>query len=175
MDTVSLCRELFMTRLRHIHWQDGGYHLGYLEDYPDYLTQGRSAEELLRWHNVEGPPRARATERRRPRAIGIQDAAHLDPPHVFDKPRELHSNEGKVRSSVRGLTDAVEQLAAPSRPFLNWAGKAERLSFDVPDEGLASQVQAIYMDPPYGVKVGSNFQPFVRSDTCGTACSWRGS
>jgi len=29
-------------------------------------------------------------------------------------------------------------------------------------EGLGGQVQCIYMDPPYGVNFGSNFQPFVR-------------
>jgi len=29
-------------------------------------------------------------------------------------------------------------------------------------EGMGGQVQTIYMDPPYGVKFGSNFQPFVR-------------
>ncbi len=29
-------------------------------------------------------------------------------------------------------------------------------------EGLGGQVQMIYMDPPYGVQFGSNFQPFVR-------------
>jgi adenine-specific DNA-methyltransferase len=29
-------------------------------------------------------------------------------------------------------------------------------------EGLGGQVQMIYCDPPYGVKFGSNFQPFVR-------------
>jgi adenine-specific DNA-methyltransferase len=29
-------------------------------------------------------------------------------------------------------------------------------------EGMSGQVQMIYMDPPYGVKFGSNFQPFVR-------------
>ena len=29
-------------------------------------------------------------------------------------------------------------------------------------EGLGGQVQMIYMDPPYGVKFGGNFQPFVR-------------
>lgn len=29
-------------------------------------------------------------------------------------------------------------------------------------EGMGSQVQMIYFDPPYGVKFGSNFQPFVR-------------
>jgi len=29
-------------------------------------------------------------------------------------------------------------------------------------EGLGGQVQCIYVDPPYGVKFGSNFQPFIR-------------
>jgi len=29
-------------------------------------------------------------------------------------------------------------------------------------EALGSQVQCIYVDPPYGVKFGSNFQPFIR-------------
>src|SRR6185369_7144867 len=29
-------------------------------------------------------------------------------------------------------------------------------------EGLGGQVQCIFIDPPYGVKFGSNFQPFVR-------------
>ena len=130
---------------------------------------------------------------------------------------------------------AVSELKAMSKPFLNWSGKAERLSFDVPTlplfiherlstkailetlkghkrdkqtdmfdlfgdpqhsitdqvlrayehkdkwvnrmilgdslvvmnsllhyENLGGQVQMIYIDPPYGVKFGSNFQPFVR-------------
>ena len=145
--------------------------------------------------------------------------------------------DGKVLATVAGLQDAVEQLKRLSRPFLNWAGKAERASFDVPTlplfvherlstkaivetlkghqrprkrrprcfdlfgdpqhsiadqvlrayefrdgwinrmilgdslvvmnsllhyENLGGQVQMIYMDPPYGVKFGSNFQPFVR-------------
>ena len=29
-------------------------------------------------------------------------------------------------------------------------------------EGMGRQVQMVYMDPPYGIKFGSNFQPFVR-------------
>ena len=28
-------------------------------------------------------------------------------------------------------------------------------------EGMARRVQCVYMDPPYGIKYGSNFQPFV--------------
>jgi adenine-specific DNA-methyltransferase len=139
--------------------------------------------------------------------------------------------EAKTLEEARS---AAERLKAMSVPFLNWAGKAERLSFDVPTlplfvherlstkgiietlkghkldkqmefslfgdpqhsiadqvlkayeyrdkwvnrmilgdslvvmnsllhyEGLGGQVQMIYIDPPYGVKFGSNFQPFVR-------------
>jgi adenine-specific DNA-methyltransferase len=28
-------------------------------------------------------------------------------------------------------------------------------------EGMAGKVQMVYIDPPYGIKYGSNFQPFV--------------
>ncbi len=137
---------------------------------------------------------------------------------------------------MHSLQDAVDRLKRLGAPFLDWTGKAERLSFDVPTlplfvherlstqghrrnarsatrrdkqqslfdlfgdpqhsiadqvlrayehqdkwvnrmilgdslvvmnsllhyEGLGGQVQMIYIDPPYGVKFGSNFQPFVR-------------
>ncbi len=128
----------------------------------------------------------------------------------------------------------LAELKKRQEPYLNWAGKAERVSFEVPTvslhvheridprtiieavrkknksnyeqmslfrapeenpplreaiefykhrhnwsnrliagdslvvmnsllekEGLAGQVQMIYIDPPYGIKYGSNFQPFV--------------
>lgn len=137
---------------------------------------------------------------------------------------------GGVR--VASLADAAQMLQQISKPFLNWAGKAERHEIRVPTaplfvherhstkaildgirhrkargqtldlfgdagmdirenleayehkgpwqnrmilgdslavmnsllafEGMAGQVQMIYIDPPYGVKFGSNFQPFVR-------------
>jgi adenine-specific DNA-methyltransferase len=35
-------------------------------------------------------------------------------------------------------------------------------------ESLGGQVQMIYVDPPYGVKFGSNFQPFVRTKPDGS-------
>lgn len=165
----------------------------------------------------------------------IEEAAALDPPHTFPQPQVFTGNDGNPIATVRNLRDAVDQLKRLGQPFLNWAGKAERLSFDVPTlplfiherlstkailetlkghrrdkqlglfelfgdrqhpihdqvlrayehpngwvnrmilgdslavmnsllhyEGLGGQVQMIYMDPPYGVKFGSNFQPFVR-------------
>jgi adenine-specific DNA-methyltransferase len=32
-------------------------------------------------------------------------------------------------------------------------------------EGMAGQVQMVYFDPPYGIKYGSNFQPFINKRT----------
>jgi predicted RNase H-like HicB family nuclease len=31
---------------RYVYWQDGQFWLGYLEEYPDYMTQGESLEDL---------------------------------------------------------------------------------------------------------------------------------
>lgn len=165
----------------------------------------------------------------------IRQAAASPAPHLLSAPAEFKGSDGATLASVTSLEDAVAALKRLGRPFLNWAGKAERLSFDVPTlplfvherlstkaivdtlighktdkqvdlwdlfgdsrhsvtdqilkayeyddkwvnrlvlgdslvvmnsllhyERLGGQVQMIYIDPPYGVKFGSNFQPFVR-------------
>ena len=166
---------------------------------------------------------------------------------LSERVADLHAvvEDTQLNPDLRGRLSIIssrffmltEKLRAMSRPFLNWAGKAERLSFDVPTlplfvherlstkaivktlrghkrdqltqgtmfdlfgdphhsigdqitrayeykdgwvnrmilgdslvvmnsllhfENLGGQVQMIYMDPPYGIKFGSNFQPFVR-------------
>lgn len=35
-----------MQTVKFVHWQDGEMFLGYLQDYPDYWTQGETLEEL---------------------------------------------------------------------------------------------------------------------------------
>ena len=35
-----------METTRFVYWQDGNMWLGYLEEYPDYMTQGESLAEL---------------------------------------------------------------------------------------------------------------------------------
>ncbi len=35
-----------MDKAKFIYWQDGDMWLGYLEDYPDYMTQGETLAEL---------------------------------------------------------------------------------------------------------------------------------
>ena len=37
-----------MKKVRFTYWQDGDYHLGFLNDYPDYQTQAFSKEELVK-------------------------------------------------------------------------------------------------------------------------------
>ena len=36
-----------MQTIRYTFWKDRNYYLGYLNDYPDYHTQGLSKEELI--------------------------------------------------------------------------------------------------------------------------------
>jgi hypothetical protein len=35
-----------MKAVRYVYWQDEDMWLGYVEDYPDYMTQGETLEEL---------------------------------------------------------------------------------------------------------------------------------
>jgi len=35
-----------MNTVKYVHWQDGDSWVGYLQDYPDYWTQGESIEDL---------------------------------------------------------------------------------------------------------------------------------
>ncbi len=164
----------------------------------------------------------------------IVDSSKLPAPHRFPEPKRFVGTGNEVLTAVSGLEDAVKALKGLGKPFLDWAGKAERLSMEVPTlplfiherlstqailqtlkghkregvdlqanlfgdpgrplaermkpyehldkwvnrmvlgdslvvmnslleyEGMGGQVQMIYIDPPYGVKFGSNFQPFVR-------------
>jgi len=35
-----------MSGIRYVYWQDGSFWIGYLEEFPDYMTQAESLEEL---------------------------------------------------------------------------------------------------------------------------------
>lgn len=82
----------------------------------------------------------------------IGRASALKAPHEFATPQEFKAPDGRVVVSVRGLRDAVDHLKRLSKPFLNWTGKAERLSFDVPrtirdsPSSPASEVELVGLD-----------------------------
>lgn len=158
----------------------------------------------------------------------IAEASEKGEVAVFATPRVWQGTGEEFDS----LSKCVARLRSLTKPFLDWAGKAERQQIGVPTvplfvherhstraileklksykasgqtlelfgdpeadisdkldayehkgpwtnrmilgdslqvmnslleyEGLGGQVQMIYIDPPYGVKFGSNFQPFVR-------------
>jgi hypothetical protein len=35
-----------MSTARYVYWRDGNHWLGYFDEYPDYVTQGESVEDL---------------------------------------------------------------------------------------------------------------------------------
>ncbi len=63
-----------MAAARYVYWQDGSQWLGYFEEFPDYVTQGESLEDLqehlkdlfhdLTCGEVPGQPRCNVTPRR---------------------------------------------------------------------------------------------------------------
>ncbi|MDN7352001.1 site-specific DNA-methyltransferase [Acetobacter senegalensis] len=161
----------------------------------------------------------------------IADAADKGEAIVFAQPQVWQGTEERFTS----LSQCAARLRSLTKPFLNWAGKAERQQITVPTlplfvherhstqaildtlqshkatganfdlfgdtgldvadkldayehkgpwtnrlvlgdslqvmnslleyEGMGGQVQMLYFDPPYGVKYGSNFQPFVRKNS----------
>lgn len=62
---------------------------------------------------------------------------------MFPEPRILRGADGKPLMTISGLQDAVAALRRMQAPFLNWAGKAERPTFDVPNRpGAAATIAA---------------------------------
>jgi len=59
------------SRMAFTYWQDNGMWLGYLDEFPDYMTQGTSLEDLkehlldihkeIASRNIPIPPRQHAT------------------------------------------------------------------------------------------------------------------
>jgi predicted RNase H-like HicB family nuclease len=48
-----------MTTVKYVHWQADGTWLGYLQDYPDYWTQGDTLDDLKEhlidlYHDLSG-------------------------------------------------------------------------------------------------------------------------
>jgi hypothetical protein len=39
-------KEVLSMELPYTYWQNDGWYLGYLDDYPDHITQGKDLKEL---------------------------------------------------------------------------------------------------------------------------------
>jgi adenine-specific DNA-methyltransferase len=109
--------------------------------------------------------------------VSLHVHERVDPASILSAVRKAANGEGKSKGAEKaiqpGLFDApFENL--PLRDAIDFyrheRGWANRLiSGDsllvmnslLQKESMAGKVQMIYIDPPYGIKYGSNFQPFV--------------
>ena len=39
-------RRMHMETIKYVYWQEDGMWVGYLDEYPDYMTQGETLDEL---------------------------------------------------------------------------------------------------------------------------------
>lgn len=109
--------------------------------------------------------------------VSLHVHERIDPASILSAVRKAMKGEGKAKGAAKaiqpGLFDApFENL--PLRDAIDFyrheRGWANRLVAGdsllvmnslLHKESLAGGVQMIYIDPPYGIKYGSNFQPFV--------------
>jgi adenine-specific DNA-methyltransferase len=102
--------------------------------------------------------------------VSLHVHERIDPRSILDAVRKANGSGGWVQGSF--FEQATEK--PPLRKALDFYqhahGWSNRLVAGdsllvmnslLEKEGLAGKVQMVYIDPPYGIKYGSNFQPFV--------------
>ncbi|MGE0453288.1 MAG: site-specific DNA-methyltransferase [Vicinamibacteria bacterium] len=102
--------------------------------------------------------------------VSLHVHERIDPKTVMDAVKRKNGSKGPAQL---GLFEAPEEQR-PLREALDFYKHAHAWSNRliagdsllvmnslVEKEGLAGKVQMVYIDPPYGIRYGSNFQPFV--------------
>lgn len=101
--------------------------------------------------------------------VSLHVHERIDPRSIIEAVRKKNGNNYEQMSMFSSkdenppLRDAVEFYKHKH----NWSNRLIAgdsllvMNSLIEKEGLAGQVQMVYFDPPYGIKYGSNFQPFV--------------
>lgn len=85
--------------------------------------------------------------------IGEHYAPEVEQMSMFETPLErMRRRQTAIQFYQHGVDWTNRMIAGDSLVIMN--SMLEK-------EGMAGQVQMVYIDPPYGIKYGSNFQPFV--------------
>ncbi len=108
--------------------------------------------------------------------VSLHVHERIDPMSILAAVRKQLKDGKKVNLQQPGLFEAPFE-SLPLRDAIDFykhdRGWANRLVAGdsllvmnslLQKEGMAGQVQMIYIDPPYGIKYGSNFQPFVKKE-----------
>jgi adenine-specific DNA-methyltransferase len=101
--------------------------------------------------------------------VSLHVHERIDPRTIIEAVRKRNGNGRPVQGSLfdelrdEPLRDAIEFY----RHKHGWTNRLIAgdsllvMNSLLEKEGMAGKVQMIYIDPPYGIKYGSNFQPFV--------------
>ena len=102
--------------------------------------------------------------------VSLHVHERIDPRTIIESVRRRHEEETGFQHSLF----ASEQVNLPLFKAVefykhrhNWANRMIAgdsllvMNSLLVKEGMAGSVQMVYFDPPYGIKYGSNFQPFV--------------
>jgi adenine-specific DNA-methyltransferase len=101
--------------------------------------------------------------------VSLHVHERIDPRTIIEAVRKIDGQKGEQLSMFSSpeenppLREAIEFYKHPH----NWSNRLIAgdslvvMNSLLEKEGMAGKVQMIYLDPPYGIKYGSNFQPFV--------------
>ncbi len=102
--------------------------------------------------------------------VSLHVHERIDPRTIIETVRRKYETETDYQPSLFFGTDANLPLFQEIEFYKhkhNWANRLIAgdstlvMNSLLVKEGMAGSVQMVYFDPPYGIKYGSNFQPFV--------------
>ena len=109
--------------------------------------------------------------------VSLHVHERIDPRTVVEAVRKRNGTSLQSQGFQGSLFDAPEENP-PIRQAIdfyrhrhNWTNRLVAgdsllvMNSLLEKEGLGGQVQMVYVDPPYGIRYGSNFQPFVNGRT----------
>ena len=94
----------------------------------------------------------------------------IDPRTIIEATRKRNGNGGPVQGSLFELPEENPPVRSAIEFYQhrhNWSNRLVAgdsllvMNSLLEKEGMAGKVQMVYIDPPYGIRYGSNFQPFV--------------
>lgn len=101
--------------------------------------------------------------------VSLHVHERIDPRTIIEAVRKQNQSEGVQLSLFEKPEEnpPIRQAIEFYKHQHNWSNRLVAgdsllvMNSLLEKEGMAGQVQMIYFDPPYGIKYGSNFQPFV--------------
>ncbi len=102
--------------------------------------------------------------------VSLHVHERIDPRTIIEATRKLNGNGAPVQGSLFELPEEnppVRNAIEFYQHRHNWTNRLVAgdsllvMNSLLEKEGMAGKVQMVYIDPPYGIRYGSNFQPFV--------------